>query len=882
MNPKHLSVAAAALFLSATSLLAHEGDPKQRDRQPMYAGRGWRNASLAGLSGGGGSSALMAPPAGFARSNVTLLSWLTLPDLGVPAGGNANSCFGYTSPSGREYALIGTSVGTSIVEITQPGNATIVATINGPQSLWRDVRTYSHYAYAVSEGGSGIQVIDLANVDTGSAVLVNTINDDATAATHTLAINAQTGFLYRAGGGSSAGLRIYDLNANPAAPARVGTWSARYVHEASIFRMQVGSVFKEIAFCCGGLNTGYASTGVYVVDVTNKANPVQLQYLPYANAGYCHQCWPSPDMSKLYMDDELDDENLGVTSVTRVFDISTAGGNLSLSFAGTFTNGSTAIDHNLYTRDDRIYSASYRAGLRVYSTSGAGTPNAPVEVGYFDTYPGDDQTFFNGLWNVYPYFPSGTVIGSDIERGLFVWWVGTPPLSISFPGGAPAVIPSGGLVLQAQVAESSPGTLAPGSVVLHFDAGAGFQSTPMQLNAAGTYSAVLPAGTCGSNTVWYVSAQATNGVFWTAPEGAPGQANLSVHGSSIATLASNDFETTTGWQAGVAGDTATSGTWTNGDPVGVEVTAFISPQPEDDHTSGPGTRCWVTGQGAPGGSNGAADVDGGRTTLLSPAFALANAAHPVVGYWRYYSNVSGSAPAADVFKVDVSNDNGSTWVNAETVGPAGLEAEGGWYYHQFRVADFVVPTNQVRVRFVAEDAGSGSIVEAALDDFSIVDVQCPGYAALCAGDGTGNACPCANEGAPGTGCRNSTGNGALLAASGITSIANDTFLLQANGMPATATALYVQSTGIDHGGLGTPLADGLRCIAGSAVRLGVKSSSAGASSFPGPSDSRISLLGGLSAGATRYYHVWYRDNSPAFCTSATSNYTNGITATWGP
>src|SRR5205085_1131238 len=153
---------------------------------------------------------LLAPPVAFPENGVTLLAWLSLPDLAVPAGGNANSCFGYVSPSGREYALIGLSTGTACVEVTQPGNPVIVGQIAGPQSLWRDVRTYSHYAYAVSEGGSGIQVIDLANVDAGGVSLVNTIDDDATGATHTIAIDTVSGYLYRSGGGSN-GLRIYDV-----------------------------------------------------------------------------------------------------------------------------------------------------------------------------------------------------------------------------------------------------------------------------------------------------------------------------------------------------------------------------------------------------------------------------------------------------------------------------------------------------------------------------------------------------------------------------------------------------------------------------------------------------------------------------------------------
>ena len=42
------------------------------------------------------------------------------------------------------------------------------------------------------------------------------------------------------------------------------------------------------------------------------------------------------------------------------------------------------------------------------------------EVGYFDTYPENDNAAFNGVWNVYPFFGSGNIVLSDIEKGLFV------------------------------------------------------------------------------------------------------------------------------------------------------------------------------------------------------------------------------------------------------------------------------------------------------------------------------------------------------------------------------------------------------------------------------------------------------------------------------
>lgn len=61
-------------------------------------------------------------------------------------------------------------------------------------------------------------------------------------------------------------------------------------------------------------------------------------------------------------------------------------------------------------------------------------PLAPAEVAYFDTYPPDDDPHYNGLWSVYPFFPSGTVIGSDIEKGLFVWTVEMPVPATPFGG----------------------------------------------------------------------------------------------------------------------------------------------------------------------------------------------------------------------------------------------------------------------------------------------------------------------------------------------------------------------------------------------------------------------------------------------------------------
>src|SRR6185295_19852345 len=102
----------------------------------------------------------------FVSSNVQLMGWKTLSDF-PGANTSGNDCWGYTSPSGREYAIIGLSNGTGFVEVTDPGNPVIVDFKTGPGSLWRCLKTYQGYAYAGSEGGGNVQVFNMTNIDSG-------------------------------------------------------------------------------------------------------------------------------------------------------------------------------------------------------------------------------------------------------------------------------------------------------------------------------------------------------------------------------------------------------------------------------------------------------------------------------------------------------------------------------------------------------------------------------------------------------------------------------------------------------------------------------------------------------------------------------------------
>lgn len=812
-------------------LLAHDDDPKILDRQAPYQGPAYRRAQLGQPGGAGGSTQVLGGNP-FDASGITLLSWLPLSEFGSPSTGA--DCWGYTSPSGREYALFCHRDGMGVVDVSNPFDARVIDSVSGPQSLWRDVKVYQDKAYIVSEGGGGVQVVDLSNIDNGNVSEVATILDGGDTRTHNVVINEDSGYLYRSGG-SSNGLRVYNLNASLTNPPLVGSWSTRYVHDAQVVSYTSGPwAGREIAFCCSGFNGGSVNTGLDVLDVTNKNNIQVLANVFYSNPAYSHQGWLSEDRQYFYLGDELDEDGV-LPTTTHVFDVS----NLNSPFeVSTFTNGNTAVGHNLYTADGLIYQANYRSGLRVFDTQ---NPTSPQEVAYFDTYPDDDGDEFNGLWNVYPYFESGTIIGSDLERGLFVWFMGEIPLSLSLPGGAQSLVDPAGESVAVRIDEALPGDYQSGSASLHVRADGIWTTYPMSDLGGGDFTADFPAQPCGTSFEYYVTADSTRGGTWSDPILAPSELYSAVSALGVDSVASFDMESNAGWVSGQAGDDASTGIWERVNPNGT------SAAPEDDN-SGSGTQCWITGQGTPGGSLGENDVDGGTTTLLSPIFDLSSASAPSISYWRWYTN-DGNSAVNDSFVVEISN--GGAWQEVERLGPGNPQASGGWFQNELVVANFVTPNSTVRMRFIASDLGSGSIVEAGIDDLEVSDADCGG----CNGTTITSFC----QTSP-----NSVGSGALISASGSTSISANNFDLYVFGAVPGAFGLYY------YGGAQTNavFGDGFRCVgAGSSgiYRLNPPQTISVFGDMPRPVDFNAAPMnaggGMISEGDTRYFQFWYRDTA---------------------
>jgi hypothetical protein len=261
-----------------------------------------------------------------------------------------------------------------------------------------------------------------------------------------------------------------------------------------------------------------------------------------------------------------------------------------------------------------------------------------------------------------------------------------------------------------------------GTMYLSINGGA-YAEIPLQEGTPNQYTATIPALPCNTRVSYYFTTGTSIGTK-SNPTGAPAATYRAVVTTGSTPVLNEPFDAPGFWISGP--HTATSGRWAWGDPVGTAA------QTENAHS---GTTCWVTGLGVVGGTIGDADVDSGLTTLTSPAFDLSAYPDAIISYWRWYSNGASTGPYADTFRVDVSVDNGTTWFNAETIGPGSASdpnVNPGWRFASWRLSQLsLVPSATVRIRFVAEDAGAASVVEAAIDDFAIEGAVCADPTVTC-------------------------------------------------------------------------------------------------------------------------------------------------------
>ncbi|MCC6284740.1 MAG: choice-of-anchor B family protein [Phycisphaerales bacterium] len=690
------------------------------------AGLALAHPGHAGAYAGGRPGA--STPNGWIASGVVVYSHIPLSAFpGPPSTGN--DCWGYTSPSGREYALMGLSNGISVVEVTNPLAPVQLAHFPHPSSsVWADVKVIDDWAYGVTEAGGGIRVMDLRLIDQG---IVTSPGFIGSGPSHNIVSNPETGYVFRVGGATgcnTTGLRWYNARANPAAPVFEGEFQDYYVHDAQVVIWNRPGPYlgHELAFmfCGDTCGNGSSNPRLRVVDVTNKAAPVLICTYQYASPAYSHQGWLTEDQHYLYLDDELDEQTFGWTTRTRIIDVSNPAAPIQV---GEFSSGVNAIDHNQYTHDGYVYQANYRSGMRVFDY--ASNPLSPTQVAWLDTYPADDAAQFDGTWSTFPYFESGTVLMSDIQQGLIVCKVFPNRLEFSYPLGAPDIFdPAGGTQLTVEIAEIR-ATLDASTVRMVLSDGiSSTQITGVPTGQPGRFVFTTPRLDCSATPTYYIQARTTTNDVFTDPPLATqvlAERFSATVASGSADIFSDNFETNMGWTVSNSGS-LTDGAWDRGVPAN----GGRGDPGADADGSG---QCYLTHNLA-----GNSDIDGGSTTLTSPTMD-ASQGETYIEYWRWFNNSFGSAPFEDTLVVEVSNNNGSTWSVLEVVGPDGPEVSGGWFRKSFRVRDtFATPSDQFRVRFTASDLAGGSVVEGAIDGVELVALTCDD---ACAADLSGSSDP---------------------------------------------------------------------------------------------------------------------------------------------
>jgi choice-of-anchor B domain-containing protein len=355
---------------------------------------------------------LMAPTYSFAQGfdslNVSLLyhwSDSTIPPAQIH-NNNYNEVWGYAS-NGREYAIIGTTLGTHFFDVTNPTSASQVAFVQGAVSstivIHRDMKVYADHLFIVSdEGPSTMQVVDLQYLPDSVVTVYNSSSLFNRA--HNIFIDTSYARLYTCGGNND--FAVYDISVpnNPVlemnCEAVLPWWGASvgYVHDAY--------VRNNIAY----LN---AATALYVVDFSDLQNVSIIGSLEqYPEQGYNHSGWLNDAGTYYAMCDETHGTRIKGLDVTDLTDIQVK------TVFGSEQDTALSIVHNVVYRGDQLHAAFYHDGYWLWDTN---DPINPVLLGYYDTSEEIHALNYRGAWGVYPLLPSGIVLVSDMQEGLFIF-----------------------------------------------------------------------------------------------------------------------------------------------------------------------------------------------------------------------------------------------------------------------------------------------------------------------------------------------------------------------------------------------------------------------------------------------------------------------------
>lgn len=670
--------------------------------------------------------------------------------------------WGYVAPDGTEYAIVGRDDGVSIVNLEDPANPVVSDFIPGIISGWRDIKTWGEFAYVINEDGNGLSVIDLSNLP-GTVSAFNwtpNIPGLGTLSTcHNIFID-EIGYAYLTGCNlNNGGLIFVDVFSDPGNPIFAGRGSSTYSHDVYV---------RDNLAYSSEINNGIFS----IYDVSDKNMP-QLLASNATPAQVSHNAWPSDDGSILFTTDETGNAPVASYDISDLSDIKELD-----QFRPYETLGDGVVPHNVHVFNDYLIISYYTDGVLIVDGS---RPENLVEVGNFDTFI-PASTGFSGAWGAYPFLPSGLILVSDIEDGLFVLepnyvracWLegsvtdgvsGTPILDAKVdiigelpvertsttgdyatglatagtyevlvtkhgydPTTATVVLENDMVTIQDFVLFPQPAFTFNGKVI-DADTGEPIEDVKIQISTVGYEDDFLTDSNGDFILTPFYSETYT---IWVGKWGYKTAQVKDIvineinNGTTIEIEKGIEdvFALDLGW---VVDGTAnfSQGAFELGIPV--EASVEVGPtnivlQPGNDVPEDLGEGCYVTGNTADF-QNGF--LIGAGTRLTSPVFDITDMNEPWLSYYTWFFNVMGDpnnlGPGND--KIAVKLSNGSDIVVVDEIKFESLLEPSAWKQSQINILDTIEATDQMQIIFELVDFDFNDISEGLVDYFQVWDAN---------------------------------------------------------------------------------------------------------------------------------------------------------------
>lgn len=356
-----------------------------------------------------------------ASFNMDLIGYWNPPNMPDYGGNFYNDVWGYATPTGEEYAIIGNSDSLIVVDVTIP-NAPVkkFSMYGGNKVNWRDFKTYQGYAYGVCDGcNEGLHILNFNTLP--ASVTLSQTTTTFFGSAHNIFIDEANARLYAVGVAGTTDMIVLDIS-NPANPTLlmnvdfnsiITDGANYYVHD--VF------VRNNIAYCSHG------GTGYFVWDMNNLNNITLLGKITEPVYKYNHSSWLTDDSQYAIYAEEIPHGNPMVA-----VDLANLGTGTDLTKASIFQDNlefagaDNSTPHNPFVKGDTLFISYYEDGVKAYDIS---NPLNPTLLAYYDTYVDNVGSYngYNGCWGVYPYLPSGHILASDRKYGLYVLKVNIVP-----------------------------------------------------------------------------------------------------------------------------------------------------------------------------------------------------------------------------------------------------------------------------------------------------------------------------------------------------------------------------------------------------------------------------------------------------------------------